>query len=144
MGPHSLPEVALDGRLGELLAEQPQLVVDEQPVVQRFLAELSSNPLYYRLLIDDELRLLREQLPEVAVESHFREGMQAHSEHLERWVTDPSFRVDDPEQLQGLFRLLGFTVAAREELFEPAGAVDLHDSSQALLVDVVVDGLFEE
>ena len=126
------------------LAAAPDVRAEVRLTVERFLAELSSNPLYYRPLIDDELRLLREKLPEAAVESHFREGMQAQSEHLERWVADPSFRVDDPEQLQGLFRLLGFTVAAREELFEPAGAVDLHDSSQALLVDVVVDGLFEE
>ena len=87
---------------------------------------------------------LHETLPEAAVEDHFRTAIEADDPRIRRWVEDPSFRVDDPVWVRGLFRLLGFTVAAREELFEPAGASGLYESSQDLLVDVVVDGLFED
>jgi AcrR family transcriptional regulator len=131
----------------ELAAEleaAPDVRAEVRLTIEHFLEELSSNPLYYRLLIEDEIRTLHGQLSEEIVAEHHREAMAAHDDHVHRWGSDPAFRADDAERLQGLFRLLGFTIAAREELFEPAGAVDLYESSQDLLVDVVVDGLFVE
>jgi AcrR family transcriptional regulator len=110
--------------------------------VEHFLSELSSNPLYYRLLVDDELRELHARVDDDVVEAHHREAMASAGGRARRWIEDESFRVDDPERLQALFRLLGFTVAAEAELFDPAGAVDLYEDARALLVEVVVDGLF--
>ena len=134
-------------RVAEELEAELEAASDVQSevrlTVEGFLEELSTNPLYYRLLVEDELRALHETLPEAAVEDHFRTAIEADDPRIQRWVEDPSFRVDDPARVRGLFRLLGFTVAAREELFEPAGASGLYESSQDLLVDVVVDGLFK-
>ena len=125
------------------LEAAPDVRSEVRLTVEGFLEELSTNPLYYRLLVENELRALHEKLPEAAVEEHHRTAIEADGTRVQRWVEEPSFRVDDPARVQGLFRLLGFTVAAREELFEPAGAEALYEESQDLLVDVVVDGLFE-
>jgi len=125
------------------LEAAPDVRSEVRLTVEGFLEELSTNPLYYRLLVEDELRALHETLPEAALEDHFRTAIEADDTRIQRWVEEPSFRVDDPARVQGLFRLLGFTVAAREELFEPADASELYESSRDLLVDVVVDGLFE-
>lgn len=110
--------------------------------IEHFLEELSSNPLYYRLLIEDEIRQLHDAIPDDVLAEHHREAMTTGDDRIERWVAHDGFRVDEPEELQAMFRLLGFTIAARSELFEPAGATDLYEAGQALLIDAVVDGLF--
>ena len=124
------------------LAEASGVRAEVRRTIGYFLEELSSNPLYYRLLLDDEIRTLHRQLPDEVVEEHHRAAMTTGDDRIDRWVSEPSFRADDPEEVQALFRLLGFTIAAREELFEPADAVDLYERSNELLVDAVVDGLF--
>lgn len=133
----------VESELDEAIADVTDVRAEVRLTIERFLEELASNPLYYRLLIDDELRALRTSLPDDVLAAHHREGMAATDDRIERWIADETFRADDPERLQAMFRLLGFTIAARSELFEPAGAVALYEDAQALLVDVVVDGLFE-
>lgn len=130
--------------LEALLADAPDRRTEVRRTIEHFLEELSTNPLYYRLLIDDELRRLHDRVPDGAVAAHHREAMTAGGDRVERWVADDAVRVDDPARLRAMFRLLGFTIAARSELFEPADAVELYDAGQSLLVDVVVDGLFVE
>ena len=123
------------------LADTTDLRAEVRVTVEYLFEELSSNPLYHRLLLDDEIRTLYSELSDDTVEEHHRGAMEA-DDRINRWVSEPSFRADDPAEVQALFRLLGFTVAAREELFEPADATDLYGRSNDLLVDAVVDGLF--
>ncbi len=134
----------VEADLDDELAGTSDVRAEVRTTVEHLLDELASNPLYYRLLIEDELRTLRESVADEVLSAHHREEMAASDDRIERWIADESFRVDDPERLQALFRLLGFTIAARSELFEPAGAVELYEDARALLVDVVVDGLFVE
>jgi AcrR family transcriptional regulator len=134
----------VESDLDEALEGVTDARAEVRTTIEHFLTELSSNPLYYRLLMDDELQRLNERVDVEVLEAHHREGMATADDRVRRWVADETFRVDDPELLLAMFRLLGFTVAAETELFEPAGATDLYADAQALLVDAVVDGLFVE
>lgn len=134
----------VQAELAAELEDVDDVRLEVRRTIEHFLGELSSNPLYYRLLIEDELRALHDTIPDEVLAEHHRQAMTTDDDRIEGWVADDAFRVDDPEELQAMFRLLGFTIAARTELFEPAGATDLYEAGQDLLIDAVVDGLFLE
>jgi AcrR family transcriptional regulator len=125
-----------------ILNDAPDLRSEVSAGLEYFFEELETNPLYYRLIVEDDIRPLHVEASEAGLEAYYEEQFRMFEPHAERWTDDDTFRIDDPEELVGLFRLLSFTVVAKET-FEGVGPSRL-DEAHGALVASLVDGLFVE
>jgi len=125
--------------LEAILGAAPDLRSEVLAGFEYFFEELETNPLYYRLIAEDDIRPLHTEASEAGLEAYYEAQFRMFEPHAERWTDDDAFRVDDPEELVGLFRLLSFTIVAKET-FEGVGPSKLDDAHGALVASLV-DGL---
>jgi len=123
-----------------ILEDMPDLHAEVLAALEYFFEELETNPLYYRLIVEDDIRPLHLEASEAGLEAHYDEQLRMFKPHAERWTDADAFRIDDPAELVGLFRLLAFTVVAKDT-FEDVGQEGLNDAHEALIASLA-DGLF--
>ena len=111
--------------------------------LETMLDAIESNPLIRRLIVEGELRSLQQHLSETERQT-LTEAMYTESlSYVDEWTEHPSFRATDPELVYGLLRALVF-VTRSKDIFEEAETVAEYDDVRAVLIDVVVDGLFPD
>ena len=125
--------------LEAILSDAPDLRSEVLAGLEYFFEELETNPLYYRLIAEDDIRPLHTEASEAGLEAYYEAQFRMFEPHAERWTEDDAFRIDDPEELVSLFRLLSFTIVAKET-FEGVGPSRLDDAHEALVASLV-DGL---
>ena len=126
--------------LEELLEAAVDLRSEVLAGIEYFFKELETNPLYYRLIVEEDIRPLHTEASEAGLKAYYEEQFRMFKPHAERWTDNDEFRIDDPEELVGLFRLLSFTIVAKET-FDGLGPSRLDDAHEALVASLV-DGLF--
>ena len=126
--------------LETILEETPDRQSEVAAAFDYYFEELETNPLYYRLIVENDIQPLHLEASESGLEEYYSEQFRVFKPHAERWTDDDSFRIDDPGELIDLFRLLAFTVVAKET-FGEIGTESL-DAAQQSFVESLVEGLF--
>lgn len=108
------------------------------------LSAVRSNPLISRLIIENELRDLKERLSPEQREAIRQNGYDTDLPYADGWVTHDSFRLDDPDIVSGMIRALVFVTRAKEESFAEADGFGAYEDVEAALIETVVNGLFAE
>jgi hypothetical protein len=103
--------------------------------------EVRSNPLISRLIVENELHALQEQLSESERESLAASIQESDLSYADRWVELDAFRFDDPAVVSGLIRSLVFTTRSRETLMESGSTAD-YEAVEDALIETIVAGLF--
>ncbi|OIB56044.1 TetR/AcrR family transcriptional regulator [Natrialba sp. SSL1] len=111
-------------------------------VLQRTFEEVESNPIIHNLIIEDEIRALQTQLSDDDREYISEKLSVGMTDIYNTWVNHESFKYDDPEVVNELFRSLVF-MTHRKDLARPDGETS-YDQIRDTLIDVVVDGLFDD
>ncbi len=120
-------------------AETPK---DEVRALLRTLfAEIRSNPLISRLIVEGELRDLQNQLSEAERQSISVSPPEDTLTLAERWAGVDEFRYDDPEVIRGLFRSLVFVTRSQDTLIGTLH-VEEYAAVEERLIETIVDGLF--
>lgn len=110
-------------------------------MLETMFREVHANPLISRLIVDNELHALQEQLSIADQEELAASVQQSDLPYADQWVATPSFRLEDPAVVRGLIRSLVFTTRSRETLVE-AGDTASYEAVESALIDAIVDGLF--
>ena len=120
-------------------AETPREEV--RTMLETLFDEVRSDPLISRMIVENELQTLLDQLSESERESLTAEPEGEPLGYVDRWVEVASFRFDDPDIVRDAIASLIFTTRSQELLREPGTATDPARVDQAL-IDTMVDGLF--
>ena len=120
-------------------AETPQDEVRE--LLRTMFAEIRSNPLISRLIVEGELRELQEQLSESERQSIAASLPDDELTSAERWARMDAFRYDDPELIRGIFRSLVFVTRSQDTLIGTL-RVEEYEEVEERLIETIVDGLF--
>lgn len=131
---------ALDARIEDAIADTETHREEVRVVLREVFEEVRTNPLISRLIIEDELRVLKRQLSDAEQRSLATEADGGPPDYVERWTADPAFRYDDPELVNGLIRSLVFSTRGQDVAEAYAGAG--YEEIEEALIDTVVDGLF--
>lgn len=123
-----------------VLEEAPDLQTEVRYGLDALFEELETNPLFYRAVVENEhQQLLRRLSPQQR-----RETLPVRADSLttlaERWTRRSSFRLDDPEAVVDLLRMLSQTVRMREQ-FETLSSVEEYENARDVLIDTLVAGL---
>jgi AcrR family transcriptional regulator len=106
-----------------------------------FLSELESNQLYYKLIVMDDIQPLLLSASESKLNRFYRNQMEMFKPHIQRWIESDDFRVNDPAALLGIFRLLAYTIVAKDRFDNTDVDVSELDTAHEMLIETVVDGL---
>lgn len=110
-------------------------------MLETMFREVHTNPLISRLIVDNELHALQDQLSPADQEELAASLQQSGLSYADQWIDVAGFRIEDPAVVRGLIRSLVFTTRSRETLVE-AGDTASYDAVEAALIDAIVDGLF--
>ncbi len=138
----SREQARIAAELEEILAAEPGLKSEVAAALEYFFNEMETNPLYYRLIVEDDIKPLHHEASDSGLEAYYDEQFRIFKPHAERWTENGAFRIDDAIELIDLFRMLAFTIVAKET-FEEIGYGGL-DEAHETLVAALVDGLFLE
>ncbi len=109
-----------------------------------FFSELESNRLYYKLIVMDDLEPLFSGASEAELESFYDDQLETIEPHVQRWTETDSFRIDDPAELVGIFRMLAYTIVAKDRFENLEADINGFDGAHETLVEAIADGLFVE
>ncbi len=104
--------------------------------------ELESNPLIYSLIVEGELSSLRRGLSDDEQRRIIERIQGRRLGAIEEWVSHPAFTIDDPAVADALLRQLVFVSQAQGVQTDSDYHPD-YDAVRTVLIDVIVDGLFE-
>ncbi|ELZ58529.1 MULTISPECIES: TetR/AcrR family transcriptional regulator [Halorubrum] len=110
-------------------------------MLETLFDEVRSDPLISRLIVENELQALLDQLSESERESLAADPPGEPLGYADRWVEEPSFRFDDPDLVRDAVTSLIFTTRSQELVREPGTATEPARVDRAL-IDTIVDGLF--
>lgn len=110
-------------------------------MLETMFREVHTNPLISRLIVDNELHALQDQLSPADQEELAASLQQSGLSYADQWIDVAGFRIEDPAVVRGLIRSLVFTTRSRETLVE-AGDTASYDAIESALIDAIVDGLF--
>ena len=105
-----------------------------------FFDELESNPLYYELIVGDDIQPLHGRTNKETLETFYQEQFEVIEPHILRWTELDSFRIDDPRVMIGIFRMLAFTLLCKEK-YEGISPEEF-DEIKTKLVEALINGLF--
>jgi AcrR family transcriptional regulator len=109
-----------------------------------FFSELESNQLYYKLIVVDDIQPLLLSASESKLNRFYHNQMEMFKPHIQRWIESDDFRVNDPAALLGIFRLLSYTIVAKDRFDNTDADVNELDTAHETLVETIVDGLILE
>jgi AcrR family transcriptional regulator len=112
-------------------------------MLETMFREIHANPLISRLIVDNELYALHDQLSAADQEELAARIQQSELSYADQWVDVAAFRIEDPAVVRGLIRSLVFTTRSRDTLVE-AGNTASYEAVESALIDAIVDGLFVE
>ncbi len=133
----------LDDRLKSAVAAAETPKDEVRALLRTMFAEIRSNPLISRLIVEGDLRDLQEQLTESERQSIATSLPEDELPPAERWARMEAFRYDDPELIRGMFRSLVFVTRSQDSLIG-ALHVEEYEEVEARLIETIVDGLFIE
>ncbi|RKD95114.1 TetR/AcrR family transcriptional regulator [Halopiger aswanensis] len=110
--------------------------------LQQTFDEVESNPIVRNLIIEGELDALQSQLPDSSyqdVVDQFGEGIFGP---VDEWTDGDAFKYEDPRLIEELFEALVFVTRCKDLKSESEGVP--YDEIRSTLIDVIVDGLFED
>ncbi len=136
-------QARLDETLDTAVAQSDDPREQVRLTLETMLDAIESNPLIRRLIVEGELRSLQQHLSEAERRALTEEVYAGSLSYVDEWTEHPSFRAVDPELVYGLLRALVF-VTRSKDVFEEAETVAQYDEVRALLIDVIVDGLFTD
>lgn len=125
-----------------VIEDAPDVKSEVLASVEYLFEELETNPLYYRLIVEDDIRSLHLQASDAGLDQYYDEQFEMFRPQIERWTESESFRIDDPTEVINVFRLLVFTIVAKEA-FDELDGTDL-DNAHSTLIESLIDGLFDE
>ena len=110
-------------------------------MLQTMFSEVRDDPLISRLIVENELQTLTDQLS-----ADEREQLTAGTAddglgYVEEWVKLDTFRFDDPALVRDMFTSLIFTTRSKEVVADASESID-PTIADAALIETVVDGLF--
>ena len=110
-------------------------------MLQTMFSEVRDDPLISRLIVENELQTLTDQLS-----ADEREQLTAGTAddglgYVEEWVKLDTFRFDDPALVRDMFTSLIFTTRSKEVVADGSESID-PTVADAALIETVVDGLF--
>lgn len=122
-------------------ADTPKAEV--RTMLATLLRKVRADPLISRLIIDDEIRGIRERVPESdwAEMNRVDEGIELS--YTEEWVELESFRLDDPAVVRGMLRSLVFITRASDRPMGETERYAPYEAVEAAIIDTVVEGLFK-
>lgn len=123
-------------------ADTPKAEV--RTMLATLLRKVRTGPLISRLIVDDEIRGIRERVPESEWAEMHSADDRVELSYAEEWVELESFRLDDPAVVRGLFRSLVFITRARDRPMGETERYAPYEAVEAAIIDTVVEGLFEE
>jgi len=120
-------------------AETPR--EEARRMLQTMFSEVRDDPLISRLIVENELQTLTDQLS-----ADEREQLTAGTAddglgYVEEWVQLDTFRFDDPALVRDMFTSLIFTTRSKEVVADGSESIDPTIADTAL-IETVVDGLF--
>lgn len=122
--------------------DAPDLHSEVRWGLEALFEELETNPLFYRAVVENEhQRLLRRLAPRQQQET-FSGRADTLMTLAERWTSRSKFRLDNPETMVDLLRLLSQTVRMREQ-FETLSSVEEYEIARDALINTLVHGLVE-
>lgn len=124
------------------IAEAPNLQAEVAAGFEYFFSELESNQIYYNLIVMDDLQPLFSGVSETKLESFYRDQLKVFEPSINRWTEADDFRIDDPAELLGIFRLLSFTIVAKERFQDTDASLNGFDAAHKTLIETIADGLF--
>ncbi|MDZ5811828.1 TetR/AcrR family transcriptional regulator [Halorubrum sp. AD140] len=122
-------------------AETPREEV--RTMMETLFREVRDNPLISRMIVENELKALLDQLSEAERESLAGEPPTQSLGYADQWVELESFRFDDPELVRDVITSLIFTTRSQELVRDPVAATDPERVDEAL-IETIVAGLFVE
>lgn len=131
----------LESRIDEAVATANTPREEVRTLIETMFREVRSNPLISRLIVENELHALQEQLSDAERESLAASIQESDLSYADRWVELDAFRFDDPAVVSGLIRSLVFTTRSRETLVESGGTAD-YEAVEDALIETIVAGLF--
>ncbi|GAB7019804.1 TetR/AcrR family transcriptional regulator [Halostagnicola bangensis] len=133
-------------RFNEDLEEQVENAADPREQVRinlkRTFEEVESNPIVKNLIVGDELRTFQSQLSTSNREALVEKLENNIFSSISEWTELDSFKFDDEVLVDELFRMLVFSTRAKN--LSSGSETCEYDDARDALIDVVVDGLFEE
>ena len=126
------------------VADAPDMRSEVIAGFEFFFSELESNQLYYKLIVMDDLEQLFSGASEAELESFYDDQLETIEPHVQRWTEADGFRIDDPAELVGIFRMLAYTIVAKDRFENLEADIDGFDSAHETLVEAIADGLFTE
>ncbi len=133
-------------RFNEDLEEEVEKADDPREQVRinlkRTFEEVESNPIVKNLIVGDELRTFQSQLSTSNREALVDKLENNIFSSITEWTELDSFKFDDEVLVDELFRMLTFSTRAKN--ISSGSKACEYDDIRDNLIDVVVDGLFEE
>lgn len=127
----------LEERINEAVAAVDSQRAEVRTVLETLFEEVRTNPLISRLIIDDELRVVRAELSDAERES--LSGLD--DSFVDAWTESPDFRYDNPDVVRGIFQSLVFTTRTEEFSHDDEPAL-AHEVIERELIETIVAGLF--
>ncbi|QSG10213.1 TetR/AcrR family transcriptional regulator [Halapricum desulfuricans] len=125
----------------DVLRDEPDIESEVRVGLEILFEELETNPLFYRSVVENERQqLLRSLAPER--QQQFKEGEDTLLVLAERWTDHPRFRVDEPQEVVNVLRMLAQTVRTREA-FETLRSVAAYEAARDALIETLVRGFVE-
>jgi len=90
----------------------------------------------------DDIQPLFSGVSEAKMESFYRDQLKVFEPSINRWTEADDFRIDDPAELLGIFRLLSFTIVAKERFQDTDASLNGFDAAHKTLIETIADGLF--
>jgi len=131
----------LEAQIDEAVSAATTPREEVRTMLETMFHAVRSDPLISRLIVENELYALQEQLSDDERESLAASMQESDLSYADRWVTLDEFRIDDPEIVGGLIRSLVYTTRSQETVMETGDSVD-YDAVEAALIETIVDGLF--
>ena len=131
----------LEAQIDEAVSAATTPREEVKTMIETMFCAVRSNPLISRLIVENELYALREQLSDAERESLAASIQQSNLSYADRWVTLDEFRIDDPDVVGGLIRSLVYTTRSQETLMKTGKSAD-YEAVEAALIETIVDGLF--
>lgn len=117
---------------------------DLQSEVHRGIAalfeELETNQLFYRAVVENERQTILRRLPPGQQRDTFSSQADTLETLAERWTQRDGFRLEDPEAVVDLLRMLSQSVRMREE-FQTLSSIDRYERARDVLIETLVHGL---
>ncbi|RQG90762.1 TetR/AcrR family transcriptional regulator [Natrarchaeobius chitinivorans] len=132
----------LDAEIAEAASNAETPREEIRVTLERTFDAIESNPLIFRLIVEGELRSLQNHLSEAERKALSEQVWTTNMSAIDQWADRSALRERDPQTLNAFLLTLVF-VTRSKDVFSSNEVGPEYDEIRDLLIDVVVDGLFQ-